>query len=136
MVVIPYYPVLSSVLRYIQTGWPDQSPEFQRRAELSVEEGCIFLGPRVVIPKPGRKQILLELHEAHFGVVRMKALARCYVWWPGIDKDIEGEVADCGSCLVNSRSPPVTPLHPWEHPSDKWMRIHADYAGPVDGHMF
>lgn len=133
-------PQLSTVCRYVQSGWPLKSPTglesyFRRRTELSVENGCLFLGSRVVIPEPGRKQILLELHETHFGVVRMKALARSYVWWPGIDSDIESEVADCGACLVNSRSPPVATLHPWENPSGPWIRIHADYAQGF-GRMF
>ena len=28
------------------------------------------------------------------------------------------------------------PLHPWEFPSNPWSRLHIDYAGPMDGHMF
>ena len=66
----------------------------------------------------------------------MKALARQYVWWPGLDKDIEEKVQCCSTCQSNRVSPPVAPLHPWEWPSRPWSRIHLDFAGPFLGHMF
>ena len=50
------------------------------------------------------------------GVCRMKTLARSYVWWPGIDKDIESCVQSCSLCQVNRKMPVVVPLHPWEFP--------------------
>ena len=33
--------------------------------------------------------VLLQLHEAHPGVTKMKSFTRLYVWWPGLDKEIE-----------------------------------------------
>ena len=32
------------------------------------------------------ERLLDELHEGHPGMARMKAMARMYVWWPGILK--------------------------------------------------
>ncbi len=64
----------------------------------------------MVVPPPGRSKILAELHEAHPGISRMKALARSYVWWPGLDTDIERQVKAVTS--VNSTSQPPQ-LHPY-----------------------
>ena len=93
-------------------------------------------GNRVVIPKPGREAVLDELHEGHPGISKMKALARMYVWWPGIDADIERSVRLCMSCQEVQPSPPAAPLHPWKWPTRPWARLHLDFAGPVCGKMF
>ena len=37
------------------------------------------VGNQVIIPPPGRQQILSELHNGHPGVARMKSLAQMYV---------------------------------------------------------
>ena len=70
-------PVLSQVLQYIHSGWPQMvDPELKvfqlRRCELFVEEGCILWGARVLVPFPGRKRVLAELHEGHPGMSKMK----------------------------------------------------------------
>ena len=50
------------------------------------------------MPMRGRKRVLEMLHESHPGIARMKALARGYVWWPGLDKNIEDCVKECTTC--------------------------------------
>lgn len=130
------------VLRFLQSGWPEQSPGedfkpyFSKKLELSLMDGCILWGNRVVVPTPGRKSILAELHETHPGVSRMKSLARCYIWWPQIDTEIERLVQSCTVCQQSRPSPAAAPLHPWVWPAAPWSRLHIDYAGPLHGHMF
>ena len=104
--------------------------------ELSVEQGCLLRGNRVVIPPQGRKEVMELLHEGHQGGTRMKALARSFVWWPGLDGDLESVVKDCDKCQSTRHSPPQAPLHPWEFPAAPWERLHADFAGPFLGQMF
>lgn len=135
-------PQLAPVVQFVQQGWPgscaDQdelSPFFNRRTELSIHEGCLLWGTRVIIPTAGREAVLAELHEGHLGVTRMKSLARMYVWWPKIDKDIENTVRECSQCQLHQSTPPVAPLQPWSWPTRPWARLHLDYAGPVQGKM-
>jgi hypothetical protein len=53
---------------------------------------------RVVIPVQLRGRILNELHVGHIGVVKIKALTRSVVWWPGIDTEVEGTTKCCMGC--------------------------------------
>ncbi|KAL5515075.1 hypothetical protein EMCRGX_G000193 [Ephydatia muelleri] len=96
-------PVLSVVRRMVLHGWRTQSNEqFKpyecRKSELSVEDGCILWGSRVVVPPPGRVPIIKILHDGHPGVSRMKSLARSVVWWPGLDAELEAKVKSCEAC--------------------------------------
>ncbi|KAL5505800.1 hypothetical protein EMCRGX_G007305 [Ephydatia muelleri] len=137
-------PILSQVLQYILAGWPLHPPSgasqtllsfWQRRMELSTHDGCILWGNRVVVPEKGRNYVLQELHGGHPGISRMKSLSRTFVWWPGIDKDIEMLVSKCPQCQAARPSPPVAPLQPWSWPTRPWARLHIDDAGPVEGQM-
>ncbi|KRZ53642.1 Transposon Ty3-I Gag-Pol polyprotein [Trichinella nativa] len=68
-------PILTRVLSWAWRGWP-KSTETLRDA-------------RVIIPLQAGHKILKELHISHPGIVRMKVLARSYVWWPKLDSEIE-----------------------------------------------
>ena len=135
-------PVLAHVRRFVLHGWPSHEPReelqqyWRRREELSVMDGCILWGARVIVPKPGREQVLQELHETHPGIAKMKSLARSYVWWPNIGADLEAKVRTCGDCQQSQPQPALAPLHPWEWPQRQWCRLHLDYAGPFLGRIF
>ena len=134
-------PTLSKVRLLLSSGWektdqPDLAPYQQRQTELSLHNGCILWGSRVVVPPPGRERILDELHEGHPGIARMKSLARSFVWWPGMDKSLEQKVQTCDACQRSRNLPAVAPIQPWEWPERPWSRLHVDYAGPLLGHMF
>ena len=95
----------------------------------------LFWGARVVIPPKGRDTLLDELHDTHPGIVKMKAVARSYLWWPGLDMEIEMRVKGCNICQIYNEQPPVSPLNSWEWPGHTWHRTHIDYAGPFEGRM-
>ena len=137
-------PVLSKVKGMVLSGESlegvvekeELRPDRKCRYELSVEGGCVLRGNRVVVPEKGRKQVVKMLHTAHPGIVCIRSLARSYVWWPGIDKELEDYVKSCDACQTNAKSPPSLPLHPWPWPTKPWSRVHIDYAGPFEGKMF
>ena len=93
-------------------------------------------GSRVVIPQQARTQVLEELHLSHPGETRMKALARSYVRWPHMDREIEKLVKRCTDCRTHARLPAEASLHPWTYPDRRWTRVHMDFAGPFLGKYF
>ncbi|XP_015276986.1 PREDICTED: uncharacterized protein K02A2.6-like, partial [Gekko japonicus] len=134
--------VLSRVLNWVWRGWPVGSvePEFgpykSRQNELSISKGCVLWGNRVVVPDKLRTRVLESLHEGHPGMVHTKALARGYVWWPGLDKEIEEWVRGCPKCQQVRPDPPQATPQGWESSGKPWARLHIDFAGPLQGQMF
>ena len=133
---------LSKVLRCTKEGWPERcnditlKPYWHRRHEITVEQECVLWGIRAVIPEKLRGKLLEELHRDHPGMSRMKAVARSYMWWPGLDGDIERLARSCLACQSVRYTPTVAPLHPWVWPTRPWERVHLDFAGPFQGSMF
>ena len=134
-------PLLLKVHDLVMKGWSTQhdeelKPFYQRKDELTVHCGVLMLGHRVVIPIKLRNQVLTELHEGHLGIVKMKSLARSYIWWPKIDKDVEHLAKSCPGCQRQQNEAGKAPVHSWEWPTTPWQRIHVDFAGPFLGRMF
>ena len=123
-------PKLVSIVQCIQNGWPEKcSPEYQEwwktRNELSMLDGCILWGSRVVVPEPGRARVLKELHQGHPGMGR---LARIFTWWPKMDQEIEELVASFVVCQ---------PEYLYSLGNGQLYRGHEyiDYAGPINNQM-
>ena len=93
-------------------------------------------GDRVIISRAKRPASIAELHTGHPGMTKMKAVARSYLWWPGMDNDLEGTVRACERCQQHVKAPPRAPLHPWLWPERPWSRFHVYYVGLFMGRMF
>lgn len=64
-------------------------------ANYRLGSNCLVFEHRVVVSSTLREAILQELHAAHLGIVKMKGMARSFVFWPGIDADIEAIARTC-----------------------------------------
>ena len=74
-------PILLQVQELVLQGWVTiTKTDYQCcRYELSIHDGCLLWGNRVVVPPPGRAKVMADLHDGHPGICQMKQLARCYV---------------------------------------------------------
>ena len=99
-----------------------------------MEDKILLYGSRVVVPSQASDTVMEEEPSAHIGIARMKSFTHQFVWWPKIDLDLEPKVRNCGVCQKFRSEPPQAILHPWEWPEQTWVRIHADYAGPILSH--
>ena len=61
-------------------GWPEKRDEcppnlksfWNYRDELSILDGLVLKGTRIIIPEQCQDEVLEKLHEGHFGVDRTK----------------------------------------------------------------
>ena len=69
--------------------------------ELSLTGNFVFLGQRLVVPKPARKRILRALHAGHCGFDKTLALAKSIVYWPELSNHIRTVCDSCVQCRAN-----------------------------------
>ena len=110
-------PVLSRVRFCLLHGWDNLDDKslaafHSKRDELSIQDGCVLRGSRVIIPTKGRELVLEMLHQGHPGISRMKNIARGFVWWPGMDIQLENKVMECEQCFFVN----FPDLHPLKFP--------------------
>ncbi|GFR18918.1 uncharacterized protein K02A2.6, partial [Trichonephila clavata] len=86
-------------------------------SQYTIEDGCIMYGLRVCIPRKFQKNVLEELHAGHLGIVKMKAIARSFVYWKNIDKDIEEAAKKLVDCARYKADSTKAKVHYWEYPS-------------------
>ena len=55
------------------------------REELTIEDGLILKGTRIVIPSQKQAEILKLIHEGHLGLTKCKLQAKETVYWPSLN---------------------------------------------------
>ena len=127
-------PVLRAAIVYTVSGWPKHQrdvPEnlrslFAVRNQLSVCDGLLTLGNRLVIPTQLRENILSKIHEGHLGVNKCLDRAGSTVWWPGITAQIKQLINSCHHCEIKHGTQRREPLYTTPLPDGPWQRVAAD----------
>lgn len=126
-------PLISTVIEFVQKGWPRKVTEkplrkfYAKRYQLGMDSGCLVLGDRTVIPSALKTSALKMLHANHRGIHKMKQLARMYLYWNGIDTDIENWTRACKQCqlLGINRTPRI--YGNWPVTTQPFERVHIDF---------
>lgn len=107
---------------------PDELTIFKSKLNnLSCENGCLFYADRIIIPQNLQRSVLKLIHENHAGMVRMKMIARSYVWWYKIDQDIESFVNKCLPCQQTLNVPKEKVTTSWKPTTKPFERVHVDF---------
>lgn len=83
-----------------------------------------------MIPLSLQPRALSLAHEGHQGIVKTKQLLREKVWFPGIDKQVEGLISSCIPCQSATPSTEHQPLQMSDLPDGPWQKISIDFCGP------
>ena len=127
-------PSLQELKCVITLGWPEDKskvapqvhPFFSIRDELTIQDGLIFRGKRVVVPQSLRPMIKTKLHSSHMGIDACLRRARESVFWPGFSAEIKQMVETCETCRKFETSPQKEPLVSHDVPLRPWEKIGVD----------
>ena len=128
-------PALQDLTYYIEEGTPTDKHSLppairdyhQYLGDLSVVDGVICRGERLIIPTSLRPACLSALHAAHQGTSSMTARASTSIFWPGITGDIQATRNQCPTCNANAPSQPAMPSTTPINPEYPFQHICADY---------
>ena len=81
----------------IMQGWPSSikqvppvlQPYWTFSEELTVEDGLLLKGTKIVISTKKHEAILKLIHEGHLGLNKCKLCAKETVYWPGLNDQLE-----------------------------------------------
>ena len=118
---------LTRLSHYINTGFPcdkknlptDLQEFLNHREALSIENGLITCGNRIIVPNEMRAKMLQYIHEGHQGKERCLLRARNTVFWPKITYDIQELIERCIICQEHGKSQSIIgttqelPPFPW-----------------------
>jgi len=125
---------VKTAMEYTLSGWPQYRQDcqlaardmFAIRGELSVADGILLKGDRLVIPYNSREYVLNKIHDGHLGIVKCRERANQGVWWPGISKDIQNIVARCRHCIQKQPNQSKEPLVVTKLPERPFQRVATD----------
>ncbi|PAA65473.1 hypothetical protein BOX15_Mlig032217g3 [Macrostomum lignano] len=125
--------LLTRLRQTIRTGRWGQVSQVERpykacREALSVEDGLVIHGTRIVPPPILRRRILEAAHdEVHPSADNTKAHISKEFWWPGLDREVRTFVERCPQC---SETRPVLQwkIDIWPAESEPWARVHMDHC--------
>lgn len=79
---------------------------------LSVTDGIVCKGMKIVIPPSLRSHMLKLIHESHLGIVKCKHRAREVFYWPAMNTAIEKVVMNCPNRAMYQNKQSPEPLVP------------------------
>ncbi len=97
---------LQTLKSTILAGWPEQREDtpvcirnyWNFREELTVQNGVLYKGCRVIVPPALKSEMLERIHASHLGADACVRKARDALYWPYMSNDIKDYVSVCGTC--------------------------------------
>ena len=126
---------LRTLSETILVGWPEDKkdaielthPYFSMRDELTVQDGLVFKGNAVVIPRSLRAAMKAKIHSSHLGIEACLRRARQCLYWPAMSAEIKEYISAREICReFDTTSQARETLMSHEVPSRPWEKIAAD----------
>ena len=126
-------PGLKVLMQVVQQGWPhsksqvpvEAQPYFTSHDELSVQDGLVFKGQRIIIPAALRQETIRKLHSSHVGVEACLRRAREVLYWPLMSAEIKDYVSCCSVCNMVRPAQSQESLKSHDVPNRPWSKVHC-----------
>ena len=101
---------MQQLIKYISEGWPTRQQDVIQqlqshhtfKEEMSVIDGLIFKGERIVIPTALQAKALQAIHRSHMRIQKTLDKSKGCFYWSGISKDITHVCETCEECLKHA----------------------------------
>ena len=93
---------------------------------MTIQDGIILGGDRIVIPKGMRREMLKKVHEGHLGMNSCVRRARDVVFWPGMSSELRQFVDACYICISMPAKQSQAPLIMHPTPQRPWQKVGAN----------
>ena len=125
---------LQLLMNTILKGWPEDrlklspqlTPYYSMRDELSIYDGLVFKGERLVVPQGLRAEIKQDIHASHAGVEGCLRRARESVYWPGMNSELRHWISTCEPCRMFEVSHGKETLMSHDIPQRPWEKVAVD----------
>lgn len=125
---------LQSLKSTVLAGWPEtkeSTPHYIReywtyRDEISVQNGILFRGQKVIIPKSMRPEMLTRIHSCHIGGNACYRQAKETLYWPNMQAEIKDKVSGCLICSEYTHNQQKESMLSHELPTRPWQIVSMD----------
>ena len=125
---------LQSLMNMIMVGWPLTKEEvpvcireyWNYKEELTVQDGVLYKGMKVIVPASMRPQMIARAHSSHLGPDACVRRARDVLFWPGMADQIKDQVQNCEVCNDFLARQQKEPLMTHKIPETPWSKVGQD----------
>ena len=128
---------LQLLTQQVKLGWPKKISEvddkikcyWSFREDITITDDILVKGHRIIVPKNMHEYMLNQVHEGHFGMDKCKVRMSNCCYWPNVNKEIEGMIRNCPTCLEFAQAKPKTKKKDMLHhevPSTPWTKLATD----------
>ncbi|XP_041475701.1 uncharacterized protein K02A2.6-like [Lytechinus variegatus] len=115
-------------------GWPETKDDvpvvvreyYNYRDEITVQNGVLYKGMKVIVPSAMRALMLNRVHSSHLGVDACVRRARDVLFWPGMQAEVKEKVTQCSTCNAFQPKQQKEPMLSYDIPSRPWSIVSQD----------
>ncbi|PFX14895.1 Uncharacterized protein K02A2.6 [Stylophora pistillata] len=101
-------------------------PFFKYRDEMTLQNGLVFKGTKIVVPESLRRDMIEETHKSHQRLQACLRRAREVFFWPGMSAQFKNRIGKCSICQCVRLEQASEPLQPHQVLDRPWQRVETD----------